>query len=242
MSVQIWAHRGNSIVYPENTLESFASALSLGVDGIELDVHFTSDRQIVVAHDETIERVSNGTGRIVDHTLSELRAFNFNKTHPKAVSKTSIPLLSEVFELVRPTQAMINIEIKSGLVLYEGIEQSLLSLISQFHFQERILFSSFNHFSLMTVKQLNPFSSIGLLYTEALVDPALYATHVQAQAIHPFYPTCFAPGVMEGCKEQGIAVNPWTVDDPSVMQKLQAVGVHALITNDPALAITTLRS
>ena len=66
MEVEVWAHRGNSCQFPENTLEAFESALSLGADGLELDVHFTSDEQIVVTHDESIERVSDGVGRVAD--------------------------------------------------------------------------------------------------------------------------------------------------------------------------------
>lgn len=240
MSVQIWAHRGNSCQYPENTMEAFASALSVGADGLELDVHLTSDGQIVVTHDESVERVSNGTGRVVDQTLSQLRAYSFDKTHPGAAPGAKIPLLSEVLELVQPTSASINIEIKSGVVLYEGIEKAVLSLVRSFHMQERIFYSSFNHFSLMTVKQLEPSARIGLLYSAAMVDPAHYAAHIGAQAIHPFYPSCFAPGVMEGCIQRGIAVHPWTVDDPTTMKKLAAVGVQALITNDPARALSTV--
>ena len=152
-----------------------------------------------------------------------------------------IPLLAEVLELVKPTQAMINIEIKSGIVLYEGIEKAVWALVRDFGMQDRVLYSSFNHFSLTTLKQIDSHTKIGLLYSEAMVDPALYAKHVQAEAIHPFFPTCFAPGVMEGCLAEHIDVNPWTVDDAEMMQSLQKLGVHAIITNDPSLALSVLR-
>ncbi len=241
MEVEVWAHRGNSCQFPENTLEAFESALSLGADGLELDVHFTSDEQIVVTHDESIERVSDGVGRVADQTLAQLRSYNFHKTKPEAVQVAKIPLLSEVLELVKPTQAMINIEIKSGIVLYKGIEKATWELVRDFGMQDRILFSSFNHFSLATLKQIDFHAKIGLLYSEAMVDPALYAKHVKADAIHPFYPTCFAPGVMEGCREENIDVNPWTVDDPEMMCSLKKQGVHAIITNDPLLALSVLR-
>ena len=241
MAVQIWAHRGNSSEFPENTMEAFSSALAIGADGLELDVHFTQDQQIVVTHDECIERVSDGKGRVVDHTYDELQSFNFNKTKPNSVAKAKLPLLSQVLELVKPTQAMINIEIKNGIVAYEGIEKAILDLVNDFGMQDRILYSSFNHFSLMILKQISPQSRIGLLYSEALVDPAVYAKHVDAQAIHPFFPTCFAPGVMEGCKELSIEVNPWTVDDPKDIKSLAEIGVHAVITNDPKQAMSVLR-
>ena len=241
MAVEIWAHRGNSFQFPENTMEAFASALALGADGLELDVHFTSDQQIVVTHDESIERVSNGCGRVVDQPLAQLRSYNGHKTKPESVQMAKIPLLAEVLELVKPTQAMINIEIKSGIVLYEGIEKAVWDLVRDFGMQDRVLYSSFNHFSLTTLKQIDSHTKIGLLYSEAMVDPALYAKHVQAEAIHPFFPTCFAPGVMEGCLAEHIDVNPWTVDDAEMMQSLQKLGVHAIITNDPSLALSVLR-
>ena len=82
MAVQVWAHRGNSSQFPENTMEAFSSALSLGADGLEIDIHLTSDDQIVVTHDESIERVSNGTGFVKDQSFAHLRSLAFNKTHP----------------------------------------------------------------------------------------------------------------------------------------------------------------
>ncbi len=241
MAVQVWAHRGNSSQFPENTMEAFSSALSLGADGLEIDIHLTSDDQIVVTHDESIERVSNGTGFVKDRSLAQLRSLVFNKTHPESAPDAKIPLLSEVLELVKPTNAVINIEIKSGVVLYPDIEKKALAMIRDFGMQDRILFSSFNHFSLMTLKQLEKSTQIGLLYSAALVDPAFYAVHIDAQAIHPFYPSCFAPGVMEGCLKHNIQANPWTVDDPDLMKRLAEVGVHAVITNQPALALETLK-
>ena len=81
--VEIWAHRGASAYAPENTLDAFRLAIEMGADGIELDVQLTKDDEIVVIHDETLQRVSNGTGYVRDYTLEELRALNFNKTHPE---------------------------------------------------------------------------------------------------------------------------------------------------------------
>ena len=83
MKTEIWAHRGASGYAPENTLEAFQMAIEMGADGIELDVQFTKDRQLVVIHDEIIDRVSDGHGRVVDYTLEELRHFTFTKTHPE---------------------------------------------------------------------------------------------------------------------------------------------------------------
>lgn len=105
----IFAHRGASAYAPENTLEAFQLAVDQGAHGVELDVHLCRSGEIVVAHDETVDRVSDGTGRILDMTLQELKALHFNKTHPE-FPDARIPTLEEVFQLLAPTGLEINIE------------------------------------------------------------------------------------------------------------------------------------
>ena len=119
MNTKIWAHRGASGYAPENTLESFELAIEQKADGIELDVQMTKDGELVVIHDETIDRTGNGTGRVQDHTLKELKALNFNKTHPEYAS-AKIPTLREVYELVKPSGITVNVEMKTG-VYFSGI-------------------------------------------------------------------------------------------------------------------------
>ena len=102
MKTLIWAHRGASQYAPENTLISFEKAVEMGADGVELDVQLTSDGTVVVAHDESLERVSDGTGYIKDHTFAELRRLNFNRVHPE-YERAQIPTLEEVYDLLKPT-------------------------------------------------------------------------------------------------------------------------------------------
>ncbi len=120
--MKIFAHRGASAYAPENTLESFALAAKMGPDGIELDVQRTRDGELVVCHDETIDRTSDGHGWLKDYTLEELRALHFNKTHPE-YKDARIPTLREVYELMRPTGLLINVELKTGIFTYDGIEE-----------------------------------------------------------------------------------------------------------------------
>lgn len=239
MKPLIWAHRGARTCAPENTLEAFERAIAQKSDGIELDVHLSGDGQLVVAHDETVDRMSDGRGRIVDKTLAELRALDFSKGFG-SFSPTRIPTLREVYDLIRPTSLTVNVEIKTGLVLYPGIEQKLVSLAGEMHMSDRVLYSSFNHYSLLSLRAIDPPARIGLLYTEALVDPHLYALHLKADAIHPFYPTLQAPGVLEGCRAHGIGVHPWTVNDPDMIRQLIRMGVQAIITDYPERARTIL--
>ena len=102
MKTKIWAHRGASGYAPENTLEAFELAIHQNADGIELDIQLTKDGEIVVAHDEKINRVTGKNGWIKDYTLKELKQLPFNRTHPE-FTKACIPTLKEVYELISPT-------------------------------------------------------------------------------------------------------------------------------------------
>lgn len=234
-TTKIWAHRGASAYAPENTLAAFALAAEMEADGIELDVHLTADDQLVVAHDEQVDRVSNGQGYIRRMTLEELRTLDFGAHHPRYRGE-KIPTLAEVYDLIRPTKMTINVEIKSGIVLYPGIEEKLVTLTREAGMTGRVIYSSFNHYSLMALRQLEPEAPIGLLYSCALVDPWLYAQHLKANALHPLYLTLQAPGLVEGCRATGIKLHPWTVDDPTAMGRLMAMNIDAVITNKPDVA------
>ena len=111
----VWAHRGASGYAPENTIPAFELAAEMGADGVELDVQFTKDGQIVVCHDETIDRTSNGCGWVKDHTLEELLALSFDNGN-KAYEGAQIPTMQEVFDALRPTNLTINIELKTGII------------------------------------------------------------------------------------------------------------------------------
>ena len=236
MKTLIWGHRGASELAPENSMESFRLAHDMGADGIELDVHLTKDGQIVVAHDETIDRCSNGKGRIIDKTLSELLQYDFSD-HKQGYHNIKIPTLAEVLGFVKGTGMTINIEIKSGVVIYEGIEEKTMKLVDEMGLSSRIIYSSFNHYSLILIKNINPAAITGALYSEALIDPYLYAQHIGAAAIHPYYPTLMVPGTIEGCKKNNIKIHTWTVDQPDHIGWLIKAGVDAIITNRPDEAL-----
>ena len=237
MITKIQAHRGASAYCPENTLEAFSLAVEHGADGIELDVHLSKDGQIVVAHDARLDRVSDGTGLINNFTLDELKRFNFSKLFPDH-SPCRIPALAEVFALIKPSPLMINIEIKTTELLYPGLTEKLVHLAGEYGMEERILYSSFNHYSLLEIKKFNPKARTGLLYELGMVDPWVYANYVKAAAIHPHYYVISAlPDTVEKCHENGIEVNVWTVDDPKAVSLMLQCGVDAIITNKPDVAI-----
>jgi glycerophosphoryl diester phosphodiesterase len=238
----IQAHRGASACRPENTLESFAVAIEQGADGIELDVHLTKDGEIVVAHDVRLERVSNGTGYINDHTLEELKSLDFGKPLSNSLLPNSpvcrIPTLSEVFSLIKPSGLFVNVELKTTERLYPDLPAKLLALAGEYAMGERVIYSSFNHYSLKHIKTLDPKARIGLLYELGMVDPWVYANYVGADAIHPHYFVIAAlPETVEHCHEHGVEVNAWTVDDPDAIKLMLKCAVDGIITNKPETAI-----
>ena len=237
MSTLIYAHRGASGDAPENTLEAFDLAVRAGADGVELDVHCCRSGELVVAHDETVDRVSDGTGLIRDLSLSELKQLRFNRTHPE-YENARIPLLSEVFQLLRPTGLRINIELKNSIVDYPELERKVLEAAAREFSLDRILFSSFNHHSMLRMKRLDSSVSCGLLYEAVLVRPWEYARGLGMDAIHPHYSEVLLPGgECAAAHNAGIRVNTWTVNSPEAVSAVLREGADILITNYPAQAL-----
>ena len=237
MKTMIQAHRGASAYCPENTLEAFALAIEQNADYIELDVHLTKDDEIVIAHDEQLERVSNGTGHINDRTLEELKQLSFSKLYPD-IPVSRIPTLSEVFSLVKPSALSINIELKTTDRMYPGLPEKLIALTAKYDMSERVIYSSFNHYSLQYLKKLEPSAKIGLLYELGMVDPWVYANYLGADAIHPPYQVIAAlPETVKRCHENGVKINVWTLNDPQIIKLMLKCEVDGIITNKPDIAI-----
>ena len=233
----IQAHRGASAYCPENTLEAFSKAIEMGADAIELDVHLTKDGEIVVAHDERLERVSNGVGYINDHRFEELKKLEFNKLFPDG-PVCRMPTLAEVFSLVKPSALFVNIELKTTERLYPELPEKLSSLVKEYGMGERVIYSSFNHYSLQEMKKIDSRAQIGLLYQLGMVDPWVYANYIHADAIHPHYfIIATLPETVERCHENGVKVNVWTVDDPQAVKLMLKCGVDGIITNKPDIAL-----
>lgn len=235
MKSQIWAHRGASFYAPENTLEAFDIAVKQKADGIELDVQFSKDGELVVIHDETIDRVTNGTGYVKDYNLKELKQFNAAKLFPH-YGFSEIPALEEVYGLLKKTDLTINVELKTGIIFYEGIEEKLLNLAKKMNMEDRIIYSSFNHYSLLNLRKLNKDVKIGILVSDIYVDVADYALKLGADALHPIGYMLKIQGFIEQCKEKNIKLHVWTVDNEEEIKLLNEYGIDAIITNKPVIA------
>ncbi|MBQ7147620.1 MAG: glycerophosphodiester phosphodiesterase [Pseudobutyrivibrio sp.] len=237
----VWAHRGASGYLPENTLPAFEKAVELGADGIELDIHKTRDGQLVVIHDEKIDRTSNGKGQIKDYTLEELRRYNYNATHPEC-RHADIPTMREVFELIKPTDLQINIEIKTGIVFYDGIEADILAMTKEFGMEDRVIYSSFNHYSVMKIKELDPTARTGFLYMDGTLNMPEYGKEHGVEALHPAFYNVQYPNFVERAHELGLKINTWTVNSKQYMKMACDMGLDGIITNYPDVALQIVNS
>ena len=231
-TMKIWAHRGASGHAPEITLPAFELAHVLGADGIELDVQLTRDGVPVVIHDEKIDRVSDGRGCVKDYTLRELKAFNMNKNFP-AYGIVSIPTLEEVYDLVRNTDLTVNAELKNSVVFYEELEEKVLRLAEEKGLADRIIYSSFNHYSMRRIKDLLPTARTAFLYSDGILDIAEYAEKYGVFAVHPSAGCMKYPGVdvVKACHAKGIRVHVWTVNEETDFERMRKLGADAVITN-----------
>lgn len=234
-----FAHRGAHKDLPENTMAAFERALEQEADGIELDVQVTSDGHLVVCHDETIDRVSDGTGLLADHSLSDLRKLNFAAEND-GWAPASIPLLDEVLDLLAPTEVSLNIELKNSVIRYEGLEEKAASAVRSHKMADQVVFSSFNHRSLVRLAEVAPTVRRGVLYSDDLVDPWDYAAGIGVQAVHPAGWLLRGRGDVPRFHAAGLGVRVWTIDDPDQIREAAALGVDAIITNDPAAARAAL--
>jgi glycerophosphoryl diester phosphodiesterase len=238
---RIFAHRGFSGAFPENTMLAFREALKTGCDGIELDVQLSRDGQLVIIHDETLERTTDGKGRVVDHSLEELRRLNAGAHFPGRLGPSPIPTLAEYLELVRSEPVVTNIELKTGIVTYPGIEEKLVAELRAFGLLGRVLFSSFNHQHLLKVKELSPQSEIAFVSGSWIIDAGAYCRAHGAEYFNPRH--CFlTPQNFRELEAEGRRAQAWTVNDEADMRRLAALGVDSIITNEPVRAMAALRA
>ncbi len=217
-------HRGARGYTAENTLSSFQKAIDLKVDGIELDVHLSADGELMVIHDETIDRTSNGKGLVNSFTRAELENFSIE-------GKEKIPTLSAVFDLV-DRRCFINIELKS----FETAAK-VVALIEKYirekHWEYTdFIVSSFNWDALEEVNFVNPEIPIAVL-TETDLDKALaFAKIIQAKAINPDFQLLNIENTKK-LQENGFEVYPWTVNETADIKKMQSFNVNGIISDFP---------
>jgi glycerophosphoryl diester phosphodiesterase len=231
----IYGHRGASGHAPENTLEAFRLAMDMGADGFELDVHLSKDGQLVVIHDETVDRTTNGTGLVRDLTLEQLKELDASNGMA-AYRGAKIPTLGEVFDLVRGTHHIVNVEIKTDEWFYPQIEEKCLALAAEKGVEDRVIYSSFNHYTLMKMRHLAPDAKLGMLFGDIMVNPWEYAEQLHIDYLHPMKMNIYVPGFAEGTKSAGYGINMWTINDEETMRQCMKYDA-GIITNYPDIAV-----
>ena len=232
MKCRNYAHRGFSGNYPENTMLAFRKALEAGCEGMEFDVHLTADRQIVIVHDERIDRTSDRQGYVKDMTYEELCKADFSYRWKGQVPFQRIPTLEEYFELVKDRDILSNIELKTGVFEYPGIEQAVYDLIQTYHMEDRVVISSFNHHSVMRMKQLDPTLTCGFLSETWILDAGDYVQRHGIEAYHPAYYMLTDPEAAD-LQAHGRQINTWTVNQPEDIRRMISLQVDGIIGNYP---------
>lgn len=217
-------HRGAKGFVAENTLPSFQKAMEIGVDGIELDVRLTADGELVVIHDEAIDRTTNGNGLVSQFSLKELKAFRINST-------LEIPTLSEVLNII-DKKCFVNIELKE----YETADK-VVALINEFIIDENwnyshFIVSSFNWHALQNVRVLNPEIPIGVLTETDLEMAFIFAKFLKADAIISHYSLINEPEVIE-IQNAGIKIIAWTVNEKKAIEKMKELKINGIISDFP---------
>lgn len=239
--VQIFAHRGFSGYYPENTMLAFQKVAEETVaDGIELDIQLTKDGEIVIMHDEMLDRTTNGSRWLKDHTLEELKMLSVGVNVKGFFPRQTIPTLREYFTWLKTTKLITNIELKTSYFEYEGIEEKLIAMVKEFGLEDQIWYSSFNHYTVARIKKLMPEAKCGLLTDTWLMNIGEYAASQGAASVNARTYFCAKEGVAADLHAHNIALQAWTPNDAEMMQELVDAGVDVLITNYPDIAAKVL--
>lgn len=236
----IFAHRGASGLFPENTMEAFHAAVRRKADGIELDAQLSRDNKVVVIHDHRLDRTTTGSGLVRQHTWKQLRQLRADKSMHPRFDRARIPALREVFQTFFDSPLRFIIELKNFLSLQPNLEELVVEQVRRFGLTERTVLSSFNYESLLRIKKLDPAQTTALLYIGPLERPWEVAARYQADQLHVPEEELTPQLVMEA-HQHGFPVYGWTVNSERKMREALRIGVDGLITNYPGRARKLLR-
>ena len=232
---KIFAHRGSKGTHPENTLASFKEAVHVGSDGIELDVHLTKDGQLVVIHDETVDRTTNGTGEIRNLTLAKIKDLDAGSWYNATFAGEKIPTLEEVLLLLKELgfNGQLNIELKTDIIQYEGLVEKCLALQGTQTWPFAIVYSSFNPYTLVELKKIKPSQEIGLLFESkewAIKGDAI----LKKESYHPDLK--LLDWTLDWNKNQ-LPLRVWTVNEDKDINRCFELQIEAIFTDYPEKAL-----
>lgn len=230
----IFAHRGARVVAPENTLPAFAKALEMGVAGIELDVHCSRDKQLVVIHNFSVNKTTNRRGAVSQYSAAQMAEMDAGSYFDPKFVGTGIPTLDQVFDLVS-NRCIVNVEIKSNSPTGGDEAEILAQMLKERKLYEQVIVSSFNAITLIRLHALDPKIQLGYLYYLPmpfyLLD-AWFSSVMQPRALHPYHKLIDAK-LMEYARKKGCAINTWTVNDLDDAKRLANLGVDVIMSDVP---------
>lgn len=234
----IFAHRGASAYAPENTLSAFELALAQNADAIELDVKLSADGRAVVIHDTTVDRTTDGHGRVKDLTLQELRSLDAGSFFSERYRGEKIPTLEEVFEAVGK-RTFINVELTNYTTPRDALVETVCSLVKESGLQEHVMFSSFFASNLTKARAYLPGVPRGLLAFDGWLGAwarSFGFNFGKYQALHPYLEDVTVQQVQR-VHRLNRRIHVWTVNAVDDIRRLFHWGVDAIFTDDPQLAV-----
>jgi glycerophosphoryl diester phosphodiesterase len=238
---QILAHRGALLDAPENTVPAVVRALELGVDGIEIDVQVSRDDQLVVIHDERLDRTTNGTGLVAALTASELAQLDAGGWFDPRYQGVGVPMLRDVFDVVGG-RCRINVEVKDWGGTGDHAAGLLAGLLDDHEAHQHVIVSSFAWTVLRRLRAIDARIALGALHINPLSarqEHELLASDLRVDAVHPSG-DAVTVHTMQWARQHGISVNAWTVNEVDAARRLHDLGVDAIITDDPRLLLAAL--
>ena len=235
------AHRGARRVAPENTLAAFRLAAEMGADGLELDAQLCRDGEVVVIHDFTVDRTTDGRGRVKDFSLAELQTLDAGGWYATQFAGQQVPTLAQVLHELAP-RLTLNIELKAATFRSDGLEAEVVRLVEDAGMVHHVIVSSYNPVTLWRVRRLNPYIPTGILYAPELpryLRDRWLQPLVRPAALHPRWDMIDEQTVATAHR-QGLKVIPWTCDEPDALRRLVGWGVDAIITSCPDLLYSLL--
>ena len=226
-------HRGAKGHAPENTFASFNLAVEMGVNAVETDVHLSKDGEVVLIHDHSVDRTTDGRGFVKDMTLLELKQLDAGSWYDARFAGQRIPTLSELLEWARD-RVGVAIEIKNGPIYYPGIAEKVVRLLKDHGMELQAILISFDHLVLREAKMIAPEVATGILYVGRFVNEPGAARAAAADALHPNW-AFVTPDLVENAHAAGLAVSPWCPNDLPTIRLLNEMGVDSIGTDYPDL-------
>lgn len=241
--MQLIGHRGARLEAPENTLAGFRHAIGLGLTAVEFDVRMTRDRQLVIIHDATVDRTTDGTGEVVSFSLAEIQELDARAAFPDWPGVCRIPTLSEVLDVLDPRLTLL-IEIKQRAehddhARLEQIAAGIVAEIRKRGLEDRVVITSFDQVELETVQRIAPGQRIGLIGdwdTRGFIDDALRLGAFQGDARH----STSSPEIIAAAQDAGLRMIGWPCNSAEELDKLTDWGLDAITSDHPSLILSLL--